>query len=137
MTSLQNPVFLYIEDDFSSRKVIEVLLTRLMHYEHVTIFENSADFLQRLHRLNPVPNILFVDIQMKPYDGYQVLDMLRHDPLFTDSTIIAMTANVMSHDVEKLREVGFNGLIGKPIMKEVFPQLVQRVVAGDAVWYIP
>jgi CheY-like chemotaxis protein len=51
--------------------------------------------------------------------------------------VIAMTANVMSHDVEHLKKAGFSGLIGKPILKEVFPQLVKNILNGEAVWYVP
>jgi CheY-like chemotaxis protein len=137
MISIQQPVFLYVEDDPASRQIIEVLITKVMRYEHLTIFENSKDFMTCLSMLDPLPNCIFLDIQMRPYDGYQVLEMLRSDPRFADTTIVAMTANVMSHDVEKLKQVGFNGLIGKPIVKEVFSQLVSRIVAGEPVWYVP
>jgi hypothetical protein len=43
----------------------------------------------------------------------------------------------MSHDIEQLREAGFSGLIGKPILKEIFPELVEKLLAGESVWYVP
>lgn len=135
--SLQEPVFVYIEDDPPSRQIIQVLLTRIMKLKHLTIFENSTDLLAKLARLNPQPTIFFLDIQMKPHDGYEVLTMLRADQRFEHATIIAMTANVMSHDVEKLKQAGFDGLIGKPIIKETVPQLVERILDRQAVWFIP
>ncbi|MCU0481259.1 MAG: response regulator [Anaerolineae bacterium] len=132
-----NPVFLYVEDDFSSRQVVKILITRVMKHEHLHIFENSADFMTRVHELAPKPTIIFLDIQMRPHDGYEVLSMLRQDFDFAQITVIAMTANVMSHDVEQLRAAGFNGLIGKPIDNTIFPQLVSRILAGEAIWYLP
>jgi CheY-like chemotaxis protein len=131
------PVFMYIEDDFASREIIKVLITRVMGFSKLIVLENSRDFLTRIDRLETAPNVFFLDIQMKPLDGYEVLEILRADPRFQHATIIAMTANVMSHDVEKLRQVGFSGLIGKPIMKDTFPQLVQRILADESVWYVP
>ena len=130
------PVILYVEDDMNSRKVMSLLLQRVMKLS-VTIFENSANFIENVNQLPTLPNVVFLDIQMQPFDGYQVLTMLREDGRFNDTIIIAMTANVMSHDVEQLKKAGFNGLIGKPIMKDVFPHLVERILARESVWYVP
>ncbi|MCL4256261.1 MAG: response regulator, partial [Anaerolineae bacterium] len=85
----------------------------------------------------PKPTLIFLDIQMRPHDGYQVLSMLRQDPDFAHTTIIAMTANVMSSDVDQLKAAGFDGLIGKPIDNTIFPQLVSRIVSGEAIWFLP
>ena len=131
------PHFLYVEDDMRSRKVVELLLSRVMGYEHVTIFEDSANFMERVRALPTIPDVIFLDVQIKPHDGYAMINMLRSDPTYQKATIIAMTANVMSHDVEQLQQVGFSGLIGKPILKENFPDLVKKLLAGESVWYIP
>ena len=134
MSELTN--VLYVEDDCNSRKVMSLLIERVMKLP-LTIFENSANFMENINQLEALPNIIFLDIQMQPHDGYEVLKMLRADERFHETTIIAMTANVMSHDVEQLKQAGFNGLIGKPIMKDVFPQLMERILVGEAVWYVP
>ncbi len=134
---IEQPVFLYVEDDFASRQILKVLITRVLGHTHLNVFENSQDFLRRLGQLSPAPNVFFLDIQMKPHDGYEVLSMLRGSAQFASATVIAMTANVMSHDVEKLKQVGFDGLIGKPLVKDIFPQLVERVLAGEPIWFVP
>jgi CheY-like chemotaxis protein len=134
---MSNPSFLYVEDDPPSRMIVKVLLTRVMGFSELAVFEDSTDFMTRVCALPVPPNVIFLDIQMKPHDGYQVLKMLRTDDRFKDAVIIAMTANVMQHDVEELRKAGFSGLIGKPIMKEIFPELVEKILTGEQVWYIP
>ncbi|MDZ4670749.1 MAG: response regulator [Phototrophicales bacterium] len=131
------PIFLYVEDDFASRQVLKVLITRILRYEHLALFENSADFMTRLRGLAQKPTVIFLDVQMHPHTGYEVLSMLRQDPDYAQVTVIAMTANVMSYDVDQLKQAGFDGLIGKPIDNDIFPQLVSRVLSGDPVWYIP
>lgn len=127
---------LYVEDDLFSRKVMEILLTDVMQF-NATIFEDSRNFLERLQNLPEEPNLFLLDIQMKPHDGFEVLRMLRNHKQYATATIIALTANVMAHDIEKLKNVGFDGLIGKPIMDDIFPSLIQRVLDGEAIWYIP
>jgi CheY-like chemotaxis protein len=137
MDTNAQPVFLYVEDDMPSRRVIEVLIKSVLGFSNITVFASSENFMQRINEMPCLPNVIFLDIQMSPYDGYEMLAMLRSDPRFTSTTVIAMTANVMSYDVDKLRREGFSGLIGKPVMKESFPDLVQRILAGEAIWYIP
>ena len=134
---INDPKFLYVEDDMNSRMVLDVLIRRVMGYKDLTIFVDSNDFENRVIELDSKPNVIFLDIQINPYNGYEMLKMLRAMPEYQDAIIIAMTANVMSHDVEQLKNVGFNGLIGKPIVKDIFPELVERIVSGEDVWYIP
>lgn len=137
MGSVQNPVFVYFEDDTNSRMIVRVLLTRVMKFEHLTIYADSADVIARLEQLSPQPNVFFIDIQMKPLSGYEILSILREDERYRSATCIAMTANVMSHDVEQLKTAGFDGLIGKPILNDTFPQLIERILDGQTIWYIP
>src|SRR5689334_7476283 len=120
----QDPMFLYVEDDMMSRKVMEMMLKRVMGYQKLTLFEDSADFLNRMMALPERPYVIFLDVQIAPVDGYGMLGMLRQSEQFADATIVAMTANVMSHDIDALQQAGFDGLIGKPVMKEVIPDLV-------------
>ena len=129
--------FVYIEDDVLSRQIAQILFSRVLGYPNLTLYENSTDIVKRLDSLPQRPAAIFVDIQIGPQDGYEVLKMLRSHPDYRTATVIAMTANVMSHDVEKLREAGFSGLIGKPIMQDVFPELVTKILAGEQVWYVP
>lgn len=137
MNTAQEPVFVYVEDDANSRMIVKVLLTRVMNFKHLTIFEDSDDILARLEKLSPQPNVFFIDIQMKPLDGYELLKLLREDERYRNATMVAMTANVMSHDVEQLKVAGFDGLIGKPILNDTFPQLMERILDGQSIWYIP
>jgi CheY-like chemotaxis protein len=129
--------FLYIEDDALSRRVIQILLINVMGFSKVTLFENSANLQERISALPAAPDVVFLDMQMRPLNGFEALKILRGDPRFEAATIIAMTANVMSHDIEALKKAGFDGLIGKPILNDVFPQLIEKILGGEPVWFVP
>jgi CheY-like chemotaxis protein len=128
---------LYIDDDIASRNVMEMLLTIGMGYSDLTIFDDSANFVERLRDLSSAPDVVFVDIQLEPYDGYKILTMLRADPQCRETKVVAMTASVMADDVKHLRNAGFDGLIGKPIPGTMFPELMERILAGEPIWYVP
>lgn len=133
---MASPVVLYVEDDPRSRRVIELLLTREMQLEHVTILEDSADFVQRVHALTPKPDVILLDIHVKPHSGFEMLDMLRGMNEFAQIPIVALTASVMNEEVQKLKEVGFHSVIAKPIDVDHFPELLQRIARGEAIWRI-
>ncbi len=128
--------FLYVEDDPMSRQVLELLLRYILVEVDLTVFEDSQDFEARIRALSPPPQVIFLDIQVEPYNGYEMLAMLRQNPDYEHATIIALTASVMTEDVEKLQQAGFDGLVGKPVRKKTFPELLQKILAGEPVWFV-
>jgi CheY-like chemotaxis protein len=128
------PSVLYVEDDKESREIMQLLLEIQMELSHVTILEDSSDFLYRLEQLQPRPNVILLDIHMRPYTGFELLDMLRDRAEWRNVPVIALTASVMNEEVQKLREAGFNGAVAKPIDLDTFPDILDRVLEGDEVW---
>jgi two-component system cell cycle response regulator DivK len=132
-----NPAFVYLEDDAKSRKVMQLLLHNVLGFQNLTIFEDSTDFAEKIEALPDIPTIIFIDIQITPYDGFQILHRLKRDSRYQNTTFVALTASVMAHDVEQLKQEGFDGLIGKPLLSDVFPELVGKLLSGESIWYIP
>src|SRR5262245_16293201 len=128
---LQQPAILYVEDDLQSRMVMEILLTEDLGLTHVTLFEDSRDFIKRLEALEPAPDVILLDIHMKPHSGFEMLDMLRSHPDYRHKSIIALTASVMNEEVSMLQKAGFSGVIAKPIQQEIFGDLLERIVNGE------
>ena len=73
---------------------------------------------------------------MQPYDGFDLLIMLRNDPEFASSKVVALTASVMSEEVARLKRRGFDGAIAKPLNIDAFPGLIAKIMKGESVWYI-
>lgn len=135
--TMSEPTFLYVEDDELSREVTRIIIENVLGYSQLTIFEDSSHFLERLKAMPYRPDVIFLDVQMGPLDGFQLLELIRAEPAYRDCTVIAMTANVMATDVEELQRVGFDGLIGKPLRKKLFPGLIERILAGEPIWFVP
>lgn len=128
--------FLYVEDDETSRMVMEVLLPYWEHESDLVVFEDSQDFISRLEALTPQPDVIFLDIHVSPYSGFEMLEMIRQHPALQDKIVIALTASVMNEEIDNLMSAGFDGAIAKPLNREAFPQLLSRICDGDTVWHI-
>ena len=135
--SIENLVILYVEDDKFSRRVVEIMVKEILQIKNLFMFDDSIDFLARVEALPAKPDIIFLDIQMQPLDGFEMLKLLKDHPSYRDTTTVALTANVMAHDVKRLQDIGFDGLIGKPLLENVFPTLLADIVNGQDVWFVP
>jgi two-component system, cell cycle response regulator DivK len=130
-------IFLYVENDADSRQVMDILMRKRLGNKHLTIFEDSENFLERVAELTSAPDVFLLDIHVGPLDGYAMLEQIRNDARYADKFVVAITASVMVTEVDELKAAGFDGLIGKPLDKELFPRLLQDILRGESVWYIP
>ncbi|MBI5959081.1 MAG: response regulator [Chloroflexi bacterium] len=131
-----SPVLLYVDDDSTSRQVMEMLVTYSLGWPGVVLFEDSENFIERVESLSPAPDVIFLDIHIQPHDGFAMLKMLRAHKKFSRTTVIALTASVMNEEVDLLKKAGFDGGIAKPISMNEFPELMQRVLNGEKIWHI-
>jgi CheY-like chemotaxis protein len=132
----QKPILVYVEDDENSILVMKMVVERVMKLPTLYVLHSRADFVQQVKGLGVVPDVFLLDIQMKPYDGVDLLSMLRKDPQFKCSKVIAITASVTNEEVSLLKSGGFDGAIAKPLNIEAFPDLIARIIKGEQVWYI-
>ena len=127
---------LCVEDDSSNRLVMKLLVEKTLNVRYYAIFEDSVDFLPRMRSLPVRPDIILLDIHVSPFNGFQMLNMLREDPVYFDTKVVALTASVMNEEVEKLRKSGFDGAIGKPITLSTFPVVIERIINGESIWQV-
>jgi CheY-like chemotaxis protein len=128
--------YLYVEDDPLSREALQIIFTRVMGVQRLYMLEDSEDFMARVNALPEVPDLIILDIHMKPLNGFEMLNLLRGDPKFEHCRIVALTASVMNEEIAMLQESGFDGAIGKPIDVGSLPGLIERILAGEAVWHV-
>ncbi len=132
----QQPVLVYVEDDEASIIVMKAIVERVMKLQTLHVLQNRSDFMQQVKQLGVRPDIFLFDIQMDPFNGFDLLAMLRNDPQFNKSKVVALTASVMSEEVARLKRRGFDGAIAKPLNIDAFPDLIAKIMNGESVWYI-
>ena len=48
--------------------------------------------------------------------------------------IVAVTAEASVEQMNKAREAGFDGFLGKPLDPDRFPDQIRRILNGEQVW---
>ncbi len=114
---------LLVEDNPINRKVVINLLEKFGH--QVTAAENGLEALQICRETRF--DLIFMDIQMPEMDGYEATMQFRATESIDDHTpIIAMTAHVLSGDIERCLACGMDAYIPKPIKTQELFETVER-----------
>ena len=125
---------LYVDDNPHSRELMRLILTKMARVKMFIFFEDSQNFLARVQGIQPRPDIILLDIQIKPIDGVEMLRQLRADPALCYAQIVAITAGGMNGEINRLKTLGFDSAIGKPLNLRDFPILLEKIAAGESVW---
>lgn len=127
---------LYVEDDLSSRLVMESLIEHEMEFVQWYILANSFGIEDKLNQFDPVPDLIILDIWIEPLTGFEVLSLIRANDHYRDSKVVALTAAVMREEIDEMKQAGFDGVISKPLDSEEFPKLMMRIYNGEKVWHV-
>lgn len=114
---------LHIEDDASSRLLVQKILTAAGH--DVTDAESGVEGIHLAEEIGP--DIVLVDINVPDLDGYEVTLRLRGMPCMQGKPIVAITAE---GDKETSLAVGADGFVEKPIDTRGFPDLIAKYLDG-------
>jgi two-component system cell cycle response regulator DivK len=130
----QDATVLVVEDNLDNF----LLITRLLAYLGVRQCEWKASGWQVLEFAESLPKIdlILMDIYLPERDGYEALQLLRAEPRFKDTLIVAVTADASQESLERARGAGFDGFIGKPLDPDGFPEQVRRILRGELVWEV-
>lgn len=127
---------LYVEDDAASRSILRLFQRMNPELMKLTVWEDSQQFEERLLALAPQPDLILLDIHVKPSTGFEMLIMARKHSNFDRVPVVALTASVMNEEIELLQKAGFQGVIAKPLKLEEFPVVVEHIMAGQKTWYV-
>lgn len=101
---------LLLDDD---RLLLNMYEKKFSAYGHeVAAFLNSEEALTKL-REGYNPDIVILDVVMPPPDGVEVLKIIREEKLAENATVILLTNQGSSQDIERARVYGIDGYIVK------------------------
>jgi signal transduction histidine kinase len=111
---------LYIEDDPASRSLVE----RTLRYGgyRVLLEERALDGIDTARR--ELPDLILTDINLPDMSGREVTTVLRSEPRFQRTPIVALTAQTLNEHRELGVAAGLTGYMTKPVDVE---RLLERV----------
>lgn len=124
IAKLRGAKVLLVEDNEINQELAFELLTN--NGLRVEVVNNGQEALDALDK--EVFDGVLMDCQMPVMDGYTATRKLREQPRYKDLPILAMTANAMAGDREKVINAGMNEHIPKPInVNEMFRTMARWI----------
>jgi two-component system cell cycle response regulator DivK len=120
-------VILVVEDNERNLK----LLRDLLEYEgyDVRVARTGEDAITLA--VKEPPDLVLMDLQLPGIDGMEALRRLRESPRTVGIPVVAVTAQAMKQDRERVLQAGFDGYVEKPISVREFPDQVRRFLSDE------
>jgi len=124
---------LVVEDNVSNFVLIARMLGYMgIHCEWKTSGYEVVEYADTL----PSLDLILMDIRLPYEDGYGALKKIRNSPSLKNAKVVAVTAEASTEQMNKSKNSGFDGFIGKPLDPDRFPEQIKRILAGDEVWEV-
>ena len=121
---------LYVEDNLSNQRLVSRLLARYQNLE----LDLATDALRGLYLARTQkPDLILMDINLPGMDGYEALEVLKTDPSTREIPVVALSANAMSHDIDKGKSAGFHYYLTKPINLQQLMEVLNTLLEEDSV----
>lgn len=118
------PRILYIDDDASNRLLVKrVLMAEGFELDEA---ENALDGIEMA--VANLPDLILMDISMPEMDGLRATHRIREIPTIAQTKVVALTANAMHGDREKILDAGCDGYISKPIDIDTFVDEIRQFI---------
>jgi len=132
IVKLRGAQVLLVEDnEINQELALELLSANGVNVEVANDGQEALDILADDDFASRCDGVL-MDCQMPVMDGYEATRQLRKQEQFKDLPILAMTANAMLGDKEKVINAGMNDHIAKPInVQNMFNTMAQWIVPSN------
>jgi len=128
IAALRGSKILLVEDNEINQELAQELL--LSNGLFVTLANNGEEALAQLE-LSEFDGVL-MDCQMPVMDGFEATRRIREQPKYQNLPVLAMTANAMVGDRDKVLAVGMNDHIAKPInVNKMFGTMAQWITPSE------
>jgi two-component system cell cycle response regulator DivK len=127
-----NAYVLIVEDNLQNLLLISRLLDRIgiARYE----WKSSGWEIIEAAKTMPRVDLVLLDLNLPLEDGYEVLTKLRSDSHFANAQIVAVTADADQASMNRAKNAGLDGFLGKPIVVNKFPSQIIDILQGKSVW---
>jgi CheY-like chemotaxis protein len=119
-----NRTLLVIEDDPKNMKLMRCILS-LRQFKVLEAVDAETG-LEMAYRL--CPGLIFMDIKLPGMDGLQATRILRRNPKFKETPIIAVTSYAMQADRERAAAAGCDEYVPKPVDMRALLKIVDRLM---------
>ncbi len=112
LTITSKKKILYVEDNLSNQNLMQKFISR---YPLLGLTVSGMAVQGLFLARSSMPDLIILDVNLTDVSGYELLEILKSDVETENIPVIALSANVLSHDIEKGEKAGFDRYLTKPL----------------------
>lgn len=91
--------------------------------------EEALDFLYRrgAHAEAPRPDLILLDLNLPKYDGRQVLEQIKQDPVLSLIPVVVLTTSSAEEDILRSYKLFANAYVTKPVDLDRFMSVIRQI----------
>jgi len=102
------------DDDEDDRTFFEEALNEIPLNTKVSSFSDGVELMAKLLSEKPLPDMIFLDLNMPLMDGFECLHDIRNESNFQNIPVIIYSTSFYAAEVARLQEMGATRYLKKP-----------------------
>jgi two-component system cell cycle response regulator DivK len=120
------PRILIVDDNITNLKLVSFLLADFGYDLRAAVSGEEA--LALVHSFRP--RLVLLDLQMPETDSLELARRLKAEPATRSILVVAVTEQAVNRDDDKVRALGVDGYITKPLQPQQFRQALATFLTG-------
>ena len=116
----------YVDDDVDDRELVLEVLKEIDPSIYCVTACDGREALETLAK-SPLPDYIFLDINMPGVDGIEILAYLRREPHLIPISVFVITSDDQPETRRKVMKLGANVMIIKPATIDALEDALKRV----------
>jgi len=130
ITFMDHLTIFYADDDDDDREIFTEIIRSINPEIKVYTFNGGAQILSRIMTPPPVPDIIFLDLNMPGIDGYEVLQCIKNSDYSHIPVIIFSTSGDLNI-IDKCKRLGADYYASKPASFEDMRKCIAAILEID------
>lgn len=120
---------LLADDDEDDRMFFSDVLKDISTAIQLTTAHDGGQLMQLLRKLNSLPDLIFLDLNMPVKNGYECLQEIRQNPALRTLPIVVLSTTSQEESVQKVYEGGADLYVCKPTEENILNKIIQRILS--------
>jgi CheY-like chemotaxis protein len=122
---------LLIEDDADDQLFFSFAIKSVAPDYDFHIADNGLKGIEMLHNMNPLPNLIFLDLNMPIVDGFTCLAKIREIDVTSDIPVFIFSTSNHPKDILQAKNLGASGYFRKPNDMAKLIEKLQEIINSN------
>jgi CheY-like chemotaxis protein len=122
---------LLIEDDKIEVMKFKRAMQKHSEKHQLISVNNGSEAIDMLRSHSPLPEVIFLDLNMPKMNGLEFLEVMKSDPELRFLPTVILTTSANPKDLKRAFEIGVSGYLIKPL---TFEEYQDRIIKALSYW---